>query len=173
MAIKVIPQEDTFRESRWLSVLFVISIIFFVLSLFSYFLIATLTSRAEEKVKGLEATLSARTKEEKALEEKVLTYQQKIKDFTPLLENHRKITELFTLLERTTHPQVRFTELKFDSLGATLNLQGQTENFQTLSQQEILFEKTPAFKEVNLGNAALTEGGKVRFDLLLVLNPGF
>lgn len=171
MAIKVVPQEETFQESRWLSLLFIAAIILFLLTFVSYFLILTFTGRAKQNIKNLEATLAGRTQEESALEERVLTYHQKIKDFTPLLEDHKEATKLLAVLEGVTHPRVRFTELKFDSRSATLALKGQTENFQTLAQQQVLFEQSPAFKEVNLGEVALAEGGRVKFNLSLVLDP--
>lgn len=171
MAIKVIPQEEISQVSRWLSFLFVLSIIFFLVSLLSYFLIVGLIGKTKEDIENLKTTLAARSEEQRVLEEKILSYQQKISDFAPLLKTHKKPSNFFQILEDVSHPQVWFTGLKLDSQKAIINLEGETQSFQTLSQQQELLNLNPSFKEVNLQTVSLIEGGKVKFVLSIVLDP--
>lgn len=170
MAIKVIPEVEISKEPVWTSLLFVFSVIFFLFSLLSYFLIGYFISNTKADIAELENKLT-KTEEEKALEDRVLLSEQKIIDASLLLKEHQKPTNVFELLENLTHPKVWILELKLDSEKGSLNLEGQTENFKTLSQQQELFKKEPLFKEINLQKVSLAQNGKVKFLLSILLDP--
>lgn len=171
MAIRVIPSKETYQESPWLNILFGVSIIFFFGVLLAFFLFLGLIGRTEKNIDKFKATLSAKTEAEKNLSQRVLTYQQKIKDIAPLLKEHKKLNNFFALLENLVHPQVFFTKFSFNAKAASVNLEGEAENFQALSQQQEFFEKNPSVQKVQFDKAFLTEGGKVKFGVTLFLDP--
>jgi len=170
MAIKLIPQEKTFRESRWLTLFLILSIVLFLVVFSAYFFIGYLIDVSGQNVEYNRKVISARRAGERELEDKVFGYEQKIADFPLLLEKQKNISEFFENLQKVVHPQIWFSELEFNVPGEVVILRGEAESFQVLSQQEELFRQNPFFSEIDLHNASPTEEGKIEFNLSLFLN---
>jgi hypothetical protein len=113
-----------------------------------------------------------KSQEEQSLERRVVGYQRKVKDLTQLLDQHKYLTPFFDILAKATHPKVYFSDLRLNTQSGIVELLGKTENFETLSQQHSIFQKTSLFDEVKLSRAVLSKEGKLEFAVSLVLNPG-
>lgn len=120
-----------------------------------------------EKQKGL-----VKTAEEKALEDSLAGYQGKISIFENVFRDHRKVLNIFSFIEKTCHPSVYFSDIKYDvKTGETL-LDGVATDFMTVSQQVIIFkEQKDIIKKVVLASLAPSETGEINFSLTLSIDP--
>lgn len=111
-----------------------------------------------------------KTPEITALEKEVFNDQKKIKAFPPLLSEHVFSTKFFQFLEEKVHPKVFFSQINLNSKEVKVSLSGQTDNFLTLGQQLLIFEKEPLVESLNLSQISLSKEGKVNFVSDLKLN---
>lgn len=172
MALTVFPSIGMRKKFDRDFFLFLFGIIFFFFFLGSYFWISHSLKITHQEIQRIEKELTSRRTETRILLKKeVLRYEQKIKDIAFLLSQHKKMTNLFQLVESLTHPKVQILQFHVDALAKRIDLEGKTDDFQTLSQQQILWERDPAFQEIHLGRVGLSEEGKVQFTLSILLNP--
>lgn len=172
MAIKIIPQQETPEESRWLSLLLGLAVLFLLFTLVAYlFLLFSLRS-TRQTLEELDQELAlGLTPEEEALEEEVVGYSQKIEELSLLLASHQETTNLLGILEDSAHPRVFLSKLRLDTKAYKVELEGESESFLALNQQQVLWQQNPFIREVNVARASLAEGGKVSFALSLDLSP--
>lgn len=171
MAIKIITaEEEVSPESRWFGVFLVFSIIFFLIVFIFYFFIVGSIERTKKNIEDLKSKFLAKTEEERKLEESIISYQQKIKDFSFLLNNHKKTSNFFEILEDLTHPQVWFSNFKFNSEGI-IGLEGQAESYEAVSQQLKIFQENPNFQEVKLEDVSLIGPNQIKFRLSAFIRP--
>jgi Tfp pilus assembly protein PilN len=157
MAIEVIPKQKI-KETQWQNIALYVILAIFLLFLLSYLVLAFYESRLEKEISELTAAL-ARTDSERTLEKDVLSFQKSAKDFVVLLSNHVFPTRIFELLEKNTHPKVRFSELKLDLQGGTLELHGNAESFDILAKQLKIFEEQEFIKNVKLSKVSADKTG--------------
>ena len=171
MAIEIIPKTiGKIPGER--KKLFYFSIFLFLGFLLGYFILTSLEKKSENTLSNLEETLGkGKTPEMSSLEEEILNDQKKIKDLSPLLEEHLFPSKIFEFFERNVHPQVFFSEINLNSLNSTASLSGQTDSFLTLGQQLAIFEKEPLVEKVDLTQVSITKEGKVGFSLNFSFNP--
>jgi len=139
----------------------------------AYFILDFSFKRAEATLRDLEELLiREKTPEEIALEEKVLGYQGRIRDFSRLIHHHIFPSNFFKFIEENTHPQVWFSQTDLDPVKGSVKLAAETANFITLHQQLQIFEAHPKVLNLTLTTIGIGEGGRVNFDLHLELDPG-
>lgn len=120
-----------------------------------------------EKQKGL-----VKTAEEKALEDSLLGYQKKIGIFEEIFKDHRNVLNIFSFVEKTCHPGVYFSDIKYDVKTGEATLSGTAADFMTVSQQVIIFkEQKDIVKKVVLSDLSPKESGEVGFSLALSIDP--
>ena len=171
MAIQIVPK-DIAKKPFWLNILFYFSLVLLIGLSASYFTLNYFIQKADQRIQELDEELEkAKTPEEIALEGEVLGYQEKIGDFSVLIKDHRFNSNLFSFLENLTHPKVWFSNFTLDSEIKKVKISGETESFQTLGQQLIIFQNEEHIKKVDLSNIALGERGKIEFDFDLLLDP--
>ena len=122
----------------------------------------------EDKKRALE---EGKTPQMIILEKEILDWEKKIKDFSFLIESHKMSSKIFGLLEKDIHPEVYFSGLDFDVTRDTVNITGQTDDFQTLGQQIFIFEKDEMVRNVQLIGADVNKEGKVDFILVIHFFP--
>ena len=172
MPIEIIPKPAK-EPPFWLNILFYFSIALVLVSFSSLFILNHLEKKSVENLQNLEEVLAKeKTPKEIALEEEIFRYQKKIYDFSLLIDLHKSPLNFFSVLERISHPKIQFTNFSLDPKEFRAVLSGQTESFQTLGQQLLIFKKESLIKEVNLSKLSIGKEGGTEFTLSLFLDPG-
>lgn len=171
MAIEIVPKKET-QIPRWQNILLYFGIFLLIGLIIGYFTLNYFIEKSERKLQQTnEAITKAKSPERITLEEELKSLRAKIEDFTPLLLNHQKSSNFFDFLEKNTHPKVFFTKLNLDTEGNHVELSGQTDDFQILGQQLLIFQKTESLQGLKLSKVEINKEGKVEFTFDLSLNP--
>jgi len=148
--------------------LFSLLLTIFIIGL--YFIFIFQINRATASFEEIQTELSeVQTKEELELEETILGYKRKVDDLFPILKEHQKPTEFFQFLEKFVHPEIYFSSFSMDLDTGNVLLKGVAENFKSLGQQILLFEKEPSIKRTELSSIFLIEEEKIKFDINILL----
>jgi len=108
---------------------------------------------------------------EAPLKKKVLTYKQKIDDFSLLLNQHQKTSKFFPFFENIIHPQVWFSSFSLDVKNAQVTVSGTAKSFKVLGQQLLIFQGNSLIKETKLSRISMSREGEIHFTFNLSLNP--
>jgi hypothetical protein len=121
------------------------------------------------KLSKIEESLKKTTEEQK-LEQRLLNYQKKVRDFGVLLDYHLPPRNIFDFLEKITHPKVWFSSFSFNLEENKVSLSGQTDTFITLGQQIIILRNQDFIKDIDLSDISIDKDGKVGFNLQVSFN---
>ncbi len=111
------------------------------------------------------------TKDERALEARILLEKQRINDFSKLFADHQEASNFFKFLEENSHPKIWFNELELSSKDSQAILSGETSNFEILGQQIAIFQSQVFVRIVEISNLSIGKDGKANFTVLLTLDP--
>ena len=171
MVIEIIPKKLA-KVSAWQNYLLYFIIVLLLSSILGYFGLRYLIKNSDQKLQDLTAEVEkAKSPERKALEDRLNSLSAKIDDFSPLLLNHQKSSNFFNFLEENTHPKVFFTKLNLDTKGNLIELSGQTDDFLTLGQQLLIFQKSEFVQNLKLSKVGISKEGKVEFTFNFSLDP--
>ncbi|MCX6760233.1 MAG: hypothetical protein NTW46_02725 [Candidatus Nealsonbacteria bacterium] len=170
MAIEI-ERRTEINKLLWPIAFLVFSLVVSTTLLVSYFYFDSayneLFNNLVEKQKGL-----VKTAEEKALEDSLTGYQNKINIFGKIFEDHRKVVNILSFIEKTCHPSVYFSDISYDVKTGETSLDGTAADFMTVSQQVIIFkEQKDIVKKVSLKSLAPSENGDIGFSLTLTIDP--
>lgn len=170
MAIEIIPK-PLVKKSPWQNILLCFSIALMIVAILSYFILNNILEKKTQTFKDLdEKLIKLKTPEELNLEKEVLDYSKKIKDFSILIDSHLAASNFFKILERITHPKVWFNDIELRTKEARVSLSGEAEDFLTLGQQLLIFEKEKEIQDLELSKVFLAEE-RIKFELNLSLLP--
>jgi hypothetical protein len=102
------------------------------------------------------------TNEQKSEELQVINYQKKINDFTSLFVNHQFASNAFAFMQKQTMSNVWYKQFALDRKGAVIQLNGETDDLDSLSRQVADLEKNEYIK--NIGSISSTVGDSARSD---------
>jgi len=171
MAIEIVPKKGV-EVPSWQNHLLYFLIFLLIILVAGYFTLNYFTKKSEQKLQDVEATIKkARTDERVKLESELKELREKIDDLAPLLLSHKKTSNFFVTLEKNTHPKVFFVDLNFDTKSSSVELSGQTDDFITLGQQLLIFQKSPTFQNLKLSKVEINKEGKIKFTFNFSLNP--
>jgi len=173
--IKIIPRV-TPPLPRWVNVLFWISLVLFLIEGAGIAFLKIQVSSLSHRKEGLEKAIEvAGTKEEKKLENFVLSQQNKIKLFKELLQEHCYVSKIFDFLKKNCHQKVQFTALEYEykkeDNQLAVGLEGNALNFRTLGEQILIFSQNKKVQQLEVRKIKLGKEGKVEFSMSLKLNP--
>ncbi len=170
MEIGLIPKKPT-EKPLWQIILLYFSVGFLFMVVLTAIILSYAGSKARAEIAKLDQELNRpKTAAERQLEREVLQAQQRVSSFKSLIEGAKPASKVFELLERTTHPAVVFIKLSFSASDNKISLSGQTDNFQTLGQQLLIFQAEPLIIKSNLDQIGIGKSGSVEFNISLVLN---
>jgi hypothetical protein len=132
---------------------------------------AKISSLQDKLTEARKMTASMGTPVQKDLEKKVFDYQKKIDDFAVIIGNHKIPSNVFSLLEKLTLPNVWFYSISINNSAANIQLSGEAETQGTLTQQIAILEGSDLVDTVSNLSSGITESGRIKFNLNLVLNP--
>jgi hypothetical protein len=168
--VELIPKQKP-ELPQWLNVTFYISLALLVAAIAGFFILNSVVSGKQATLQDLNAILvSKKTPENTALESEILNYERKFKDFSILIGNHLEVSDIFSLVEESRHPQVWFSQFTLTPEEKTANLSGKAQNFEVLGQQMLLLREKEFIEDVSLGSAAINKEGKIDFSLVLNLS---
>ncbi len=153
------------------SVIVVAATVFLLLIVGSYFLLVMLTDGVQNDIESLNEELEAGgTPAQEEARTVVTTYQRKVNDILPLLEQHSRPTKIMSFLEEHTHPRLRFQNFGFDATSREISVSGFAESFTALSQQYRLLQQSDATEKVGISEATATQQGSVEFQMTFRIN---
>lgn len=121
-------------------------------------------SSQQNKKANIESQLAAlNSKENQDLESKVAKVAKKIKNFSLVFKEHKNSFRFFGFLRNNCHPNVRFSSLNLTTGKGNVILEGQTDTYQSLSQQITVFKKNSLISDFQVFNISLSKEGKITF----------
>jgi hypothetical protein len=148
------------------SILFYLSILILIFSIFSYFILFGLEKEAETVIKKVEKKLEEKKQEEIiSLEKKVQEWEKKIKSFNLLLQNHSFPSQFFPFFQEKILPKIFIKKFSLDLKDLKVEATGETNEFDILGQQIMVFEKEPRISNLEIGDFNLTSDQKIEFKL--------
>lgn len=169
MAIEIIPKQKLKKITLANIILYLVLVVFLAFFVI-YFILNHFFLKTDQELSDIEKNL-IRTSEEKKLEDEIFDYQKKIKDFSLLLSDHRFPVNFFNFLEKINHPKIWLSNFTLDLKNGQATISGQTENFEILGQQILIFKKEVLIKDINLSRVSISKEGKVEFDFQLTFDP--
>ncbi len=107
----------------------------------------------------------------KVLDE-IFALQKKLQTASRVINSHQFASKTFTLLERITHPRVRFLTYAFSPQEHTVSLTGEADDYSALGRQIAFLEGDAQINKVEFGGISLDETSKrVKFTLAIYLMP--
>ncbi len=173
MAIQLSSQPKTeTNKALWVSILLYLSLALFLASVSSYFVFDYYIKKQTKTISEIKAEMKQKgTNEEKKREEILLTKQDKIKDFSKLLDEHQFVSGFFTNFEsQWCHPRVWFSRINLNVPDLTAALSGQTDNFETLGQQVLVLRNNKFIKGIDLSNIQMNDVGRIDFNLSIIFD---
>jgi len=171
MAIEIIPKK-TEAKLPAVNILFYLSLILLIIFVLGYFVLGYFQKKSARTLQNIENIIFQKeTSEAKALKKKIFGYQEKIEAVASLLTSHRLSRDFFTRLEDLSYPKVFFSNLDLDVGRAQVSLSGQTENFEALGQQLLIFKKGEFIKDVSLTKVSIGKEGEIEFIIELSFDP--
>jgi Tfp pilus assembly protein PilN len=168
--MELIPKQ-TLRIPKWLDILFYVSLVLLLVSFIGYLVLGQLIKSSQNNLDQLNLSLKQGTAQNQELEKSILNYQKKIKDFSSIISNRSSIGSFFELFQGKIHPKVWFNELSLDPLNYKASLNGQTQSFESLGQQMLIFRGDKMIQEVELKGVLVNEKGGIDFSLSLTFEP--
>ena len=166
--IDLIPKQ-TFAYPRKTALFFYGALFLLLLVVAGFFVLKVLQGRTTAEIANLTEQLSRqKTAQELKLEQTVLGYEQKLKDFSSLATLRTNALPVFEFLEANTHPAVFFTNLTFTAKERKLSLVGEALDFKSLDQQLAVLKVNEKVVSATISDIALGEKGRPTFQLVLV-----
>ena len=160
------------KNYLWVNAVLYFSIALLAGTVICFFIFsAKISSLQNQLVAAQKLTASMGTPAQKDLEKKVFTYQKKIDDFAVVLANHKIASSIFSLFEQLTLPNVWFYSISVSNDMASIQLAGETETKEILTQQIGIFEGSEFITNVTNLSSGVTQSGRLKFNLNLNLDP--
>ena len=171
--VEIIPRKAV-SLSRWVNILFYFSLTLLVFCIAYFFILGNSIKKSQKALTDFkDSLLSGKTSERISLEKEVLKYQKKTEDFSKIAGEHLETSKVFDLLQKNSHPKVWFSQFNLDSKGNQIDLSGETQSFESLGQQFLIFQGEDFIESVNLEKVSISKEGKIGFSLSLSLTPNF
>jgi len=167
--VEIIPKA-TSKTSKGLSIVLYVAIFLLLAAVAIFFILNNFLAKAGEESNSLKAEISQiMTPDKVELEQGILSSKVKIDRFVNLIDRHLFSSKVFEIIEKSTHPQVWFTEFDLDSREKTIALSGETQSFETLGQQIFIMRNEEAISSVELEDLTINADGRVEFNISLTL----
>ncbi len=171
MPIEIIPKKVE-AKLPVVNILSYLSLILLIISVLGYFILGYFQKNSARTLQNIEDIISQKeTPEVKVLEKRVFGYQKKIEIVSSLLTSHKVSRNFFSFLESFSYPKIFFSKLDLNVGKLQASVSGQTETFESLGQQLLIFRRGEFVKDVNLTEVSIGKEGEVKFTIELSFNP--
>lgn len=161
--LKIIPEIKT-ETPRFVKIIFWSSLILSIILIGSFLLLNNQISNLNMEKKENENQLDF-SEEEVKLNQEMKLISEKINDFNALVKDHTISSNFLNFLQTYSHPKVQITSLQLDAENYKAKLSAETENFETLGEQILIFKQTNLINNLEISDIKLNEEGKVNFSL--------
>ena len=169
--VEIIPKKAP-PIPRWLNILFYFSLALLIFSIISYFVLGNSLKKNQETLVELEDSLAQeKTPEKISLEKEILKSQRKANDFSQIIEEHLKTSEIFEILQKNCHPRVKLSQFNLESRQNHVLLSGDTDSFESLGQQLLILKDEYFVESASLEKVSISKEGEILFSLSLSLDP--
>jgi hypothetical protein len=169
MSIEIVPKPKLQVKTLPLIILGALAILF-IAGLVSYFIFSWLSGKTADEIaqgrQGIE-----KTKEETALEDKILAASVNIENFKGLVSQRKNILNVFSFISAKCHPKVWFSSFDFNAGKAEVSLSGFAADLVALEQQSKIFQEEALIKNVKLSGVSLSADGEIPFNFSITLDP--
>lgn len=173
MDFSVIFQLRT-KKYWWMDVIFYFVISLLIATALCYLIFLIKNSFIREDIKKEIAALqTVGTNQQREYEQSVVSYQNKISDFTDLLKNYEFASNVFAFVQAQTRSNVWFKQFILDRKNNTVQLSGESDDMDTFSRQIATFENEDNkkyVKSVATLNSLLGQSARIDFNINLVLD---
>jgi len=171
--VEIIPRKAV-ELPFWLKILFYVLISLLIIVFLGYFILGHFQKKSLASFQNLEAEISGeKTPQKIVLEEKILGYQKKIRDFGLMLNHHLIPSKFFDFLEKNTHPKTWFSQISLSPEAGIAVVSGHAETFSALGQQIQILKKEATLKNIDLAKISLGKKGEIEFTLNLTFDVNF
>lgn len=171
MPIEIIPREKK-KVPSWQPILFYLFLALLFLTIAGYLILVNFQNKYKTELEDLDNQLAQfKTPDRLKLENDVLALEEKMKNFSAILDEHSFISGVLKLIEDTTHPKVKYIKFTLIAEANELGLSGETDDFLTLGQQVILLKNNPKIQSLDLTKVSINKENKVEFDFRILLDP--
>ena len=162
---------DEIRQTSGSIVLFASLLIFFlVMASYAGFKVLTVAqTRTREELKNEITQKEVNLRPELLAE--IFILEKRLANMRTLLQMHFFDSNVFRLLERDTHPQVRFSNFNFITQSRKLDMSGEAANYTVIAQQIAIFEREPHIERVEFGGLGFGKENIITFKLSLIFKP--
>ena len=105
--------------------------------------------------------------------DQIFSVQKKLQTASAVLSSHQFSANTFGLIERDTHPRVKFESYSFSPKDHVINLKGEADDFAVLAGQIAFLEGDQQINKVEFSGLTLRENHHVSFGLAIYLMPTF
>ena len=103
--------------------------------------------------------------------DQIFVLEKKLQSVGAVIGAHQFTANTFTALERDTHPRVIFDSYSFVPKDRNIELKGEADDFAVLGRQIAFLQGDQQINNVEFGGLALTDKGRIKFNLTLHLLP--
>ena len=174
MDLSIFSIFNKLRENKlwWVDVVFYFIISSLIATIICYLIFVVKIYSQKEDIKDFDISLTTvGTDEQKEMEIQIFKDQEKIKDYAPLVENHRISSNIFAFLEQNTLPSVWFSRFSMGGRDADITLSGEAESVEVFSRQVSVFEESEYLTKITVLSSMLGEQNRTNFNLVLSLDP--
>lgn len=160
------------KKFWWMDVIFYFVISMLIATVFCYLIFLIKNNIQQSQIKEVTVALeTVGTSQQKDYEKTVISYQNKVKDFVSIFQNHEFASHVFSFMQGQTMPSIWFSQFTLDKKSAKVQLLGEADNMEDFSRQVAGFETNEYVKSVSALNSSLGEAAKVQFNINLSLDP--
>ena len=170
MAIEIIPKAVVKKPSA-VNYLYYFAVAFLIGSFFIWFTLNQMVKSSNVALEKIEKSLAEEKTAKKTLEDEVLSYKEKLDDFSLIFNSHKMNTRFFEFLESITHPKVFFSNFSLDSSKTKASFSGKTDSFKSLGQQILILKEQKNIKELVLSKVSLGKEGGIEFSIDFYFDP--
>lgn len=159
------------RLTKSIPILLYLSIFLFFIALASYGGLLLLNRAQGRATQTLLAQLQQKEEELRPeIIDQIFLLEARLKTMRALLENHKFVTRLFTLLQENTLPLVRFSTFNYQSAVNKVDMSGETTGYALLAKQIGVLERHPDIERVEFGGLSRNEKF-LNFRIGITFNP--
>jgi len=177
--------EEQLKKGEYLSIgwpwrLFVFTLIIFFLLVFIYFgvtlglkpYLKSQIRNSEQKISDLNQSV------DESQQKQLLGFYSQLVNIKDIINSRKTISQIFDFIEKNTYQTVGYNILNFNLADREAKIGGLAPDYETLTKEIALFEKSESVEKVMLENSSIGESIKskadgVRFTLRLIFKPGF
>ena len=145
---------------------------FFIISIAGYAGLYYLNKSQEDTQQQLNEQIQQQEDDlrPKILDE-IFSLQKKIKTISGILSSHSFAGNTFSLIERNTHPRVKFDSYSFSPKDRKISLKGEAGDYGVIARQIAFLEGDQHIDKVEFGGLALKENRRVTFTMTIFVLP--